>query len=616
MARARAVKPTLVIDDRTAITIAEICRRLDGLPLAIELAAARITILSPDTLLARLGNRLQVLGGERRGVPDRLRTMRHAIAWSYDLLSPDEQALFRRLSVLAGGFSLDTVEAMSRGLNDGRGAIDVLSALVDHSLVQGIPAPSGENRFLILETLRAYGQEQLALLGEEPEAQLANATCFRDLAETAEPHLTGRGQEVWLNRLDAEWENIRATVDWALDSGHAEIVLRIFGAIWRFCSVRGHTTESRAFLDQALAATTDDQTTRRTRALVGAGYLAEDQRDLDIAQAYFMQARDLALRIGSETDQVRSLIGMGFVAHDRGDYATAMTFHTQVADLARSINDRRSLASAFSSMGAVSYFQGDLDEAVRYWEEARQIVMALGDQMAEATVSGNLGSVAMAQGDFERAVRLQRRALELHRQLDNKPDIAFCLINLAEQLRHLGDYAGANELLAEGIPLLRELGYKGTEGMGLNIHASLALAEGDDVRSASLVLESTRLFAEVGDQLSIAENADLLAEICAARGDHVTAVELMASSATIRTDLGSDPTPLKLQQLKAIDDRIRQVVNEMDYARHWQAGAGLDLDALVRRITIVAREIVGVQQPPPRFPEPATPGDHAQSHQP
>jgi DNA-binding NarL/FixJ family response regulator len=195
----------------------------------------------------------------------------------------------------------------------------------------------------------------------------------------------------------------------------------------------------------------------------------------------------------------------------------------------------------------------------------------------------------------------------LHRQLDNKPDIAFCLINLAEQLRHLGDYPGANELLAEGIPLLRELGYKGTEGMGLNIHASLALAEGDNVRSASLALESTRLFAEVGDQLSIAENADLLAEICAARGDHVTAIELMASSATIRADLGSDPTPLKSRQLKALDRTIRQSISGADYERYWQAGIGHDLDTLVRRITIIAREIVGTQRPQPRFPVPDPP---------
>jgi predicted ATPase len=228
--RARSVNPNLVIDDRMAQTIAHICRRLDGLPLAIELAAARTNILSPDALLARLRNRLKVLGGERRGVPDRLRTMRHAIAWSYDLLTPDEQALFRRMSVFVGGISLDAVESICQPGADGRQAYDVLSALVDHSLVQSDPPASGETRFLMLETLRDYGLEQLEVTGEDDEARLAHATFFVALSEAAEPHLVGSEQEAWLDRLDAESENLRAAVDWSLANGHEEIALRIGGS--------------------------------------------------------------------------------------------------------------------------------------------------------------------------------------------------------------------------------------------------------------------------------------------------------------------------------------------------------------------------------------------------
>ncbi len=299
VARARAVKPALVIDDRQAVTIAEICRRLDGLPLAIELAAARMNILSPDALLARLSNRLQVLRGERRGVPDRLRTMRHAIAWSYDLLTPPEQWLFRRMSVFAGGFSLDAVEALFQETDDGRDAWTVLSTLVDHSLVQAMPHPTGDVRFLMLETLRDYGLEQLDERGEAGDARLAHASHFVTLAEEAEPHLYGPEQERWLNRLEPEWENIRAASEWSLANGREAFVLRLFGVTTRFATARGHVTEARGFLDRALAASGDRQSIHHCRGLVEAGNLAEDQGDQDIAQSYFTAAWTSPRALGS-----------------------------------------------------------------------------------------------------------------------------------------------------------------------------------------------------------------------------------------------------------------------------------------------------------------------------
>ncbi|MDQ3655685.1 MAG: tetratricopeptide repeat protein, partial [Chloroflexota bacterium] len=411
VARARAVKPTLVIDDRQAVTIAEICRRLDGLPLAIELAAARMNILSPDALLARLTNRLQVLGGERRGVPDRLRTMRHAIAWSYELLTPPEQWLFRRLAVFAGGFPLDAVEALYQADPDGRDAWTVLSTLVDHSLVQAVSQPSGDVRFLVLETLRDYGLEQLEALGEVSDARFAHATWVRDLAEAAELRMQGNDQERWLNRLEPEWENVRAAAEWALASGHAAVVLRTFSAIRRFCTARGHVSEAREFLDRALAAMGDDQSVVRCRSLIAAGNLAEDQGDLDIAQALCTQARALAVELGDKPNEALALIGLGYVAQDRGDFKTALAVHSQAETLARELDGQHILGTALGNLASVSYFQGNLADAQRYWEEASRIFNAIGDHLTEALAVGNLGAVATEQGEFDLAERLQQRAL-------------------------------------------------------------------------------------------------------------------------------------------------------------------------------------------------------------
>jgi len=607
VARAQAVKPTIVIDDRSAMTIAEICRRLDGLPLAIELAAARVNILSPNALLARLSNRLQVLQGERRGVPDRLRTMRHAIAWSYELLTPAEQELFRRMSVFAGGFSLEAAEALFAVGDDQRDAWTVLSVLVDHSLVQAASHPAGDVRFLILETLRDYGLEQLDLRGETDVARKSHAMYFLELSETAEPRILGIDQELWLKKLESEWENLRTAMEWSLQAGEEVIVLRILSAIRRFCTARGHVTESRGFLERALAATSADQSMSRCRGLIAAGNLAEDQGDLDIAQRYFTQSRDIAIGLGDKTNEAMSLIGLGYVAHDRGDYAAALDSHGRAATLGREIDDRRCLGTALGNLASVSYFRGNLDAARRYWEESGQIFRALGDHLTEALAIGNLGSVAAEQGDFDLAERLQRKVLALQRRLGNAPNIALALINLADISQHLGDFTLANDQLSEAIPILRELGLKGQEGIGLNTLAAATFAQGDAPRAAAIILESVRLLSEVGDQLSIAGNTDLLARICEARESHGVAIELMAAAAALRGRLGSVANTVNQAEIDALAERLRMSVSAGDFERHWQAGSGLDLGALTRRIVIVAREIVGPLRPRPVLPEPVAP---------
>ncbi len=590
--RARSVNPNLVIDDRMAQTIAGICRRLDGLPLAIELAAARTNILSPDALLARLSNRLKVLSGERRGVPDRLRTMRHAIAWSYDLLAPDEQALFRQMSVFVGGFSLDAVEAICQTTDDGRQAYDVLSALVDHSLVQSSPLPSGDSRFLMLETLRDYGLEQLEATGEEDNARLAHATFFVDLSEEAEPHLVGSEQEAWLDRLDAESENLRAAVDWSLTHGHEEIPLRIGGAIWRFCSARGLASDCRAWLERTLAAEGNEQSPYRGIALIGAGNLFEEHRELDTGWSYFEQARRFADRTANPLIGTRAMSGLGIVAHDRGEYAAALELHTQAADLARLANDPRSVGVAAANMAGLSYYLGKLDDAERYWNESMGIFASLGETTSEAISASNLGALALERGEFERSERLQQRALTLQRQLKSSHDIPYTLINLGETLCFLGDYTQSHDCFAEAIMLLRQEGNAVIEGVALSGVAKLALAQGDIPRATSMVLESIRL---VGDsyQTCIIENADLLAATCSALGKHANAVELLSAADRNRRELGSAPTPRKVVEIGETDASARAVLTEQEYADQWAKGSQLDLDALTRRIGIVAREIIG-----------------------
>ncbi|MDQ3656546.1 MAG: tetratricopeptide repeat protein, partial [Chloroflexota bacterium] len=480
-------------------------------------------------------------------------------------------------------------------------AIETLGTLVDHSLVQVFTQSSGENRFLMLETLREYGLEQLVLLGEEPDARLAHANWFLQLATAAEPHLVESDQEAWLNRLNPEWDNVRAAANWFLSNGGQDMALRLLGAIWRFCSIRGHATETRVLLDRALAFSTGEKTVWRTRALIAAGNLALGQRDLDMAQSVFEQARVLAIELDQVTDEVQALSGLAKVAVNHSDYTTAIDFHQRAASLARETGDQRAVGSSLGGLAYVAYFQGRLDDAVSYWEEARQVVKALGDNLLESVAVSNLGAAAMVQGEFERAQDLLNRALELQRRMQALDSLPYTLTNLAETWRQLGDYALAEDLLAEAVSRFRELGYKGSEGTCLTSYAQLALDQRDHERAAMLLLESTRLVHDAGDQFPITENADVLADICVDRGNELAAVELLAASTAIRSRIHADAKPLHLAHVEGLQQRLRQAVSPADYERHWQLGADSDLNTLVRRITIVAREIVGPRHPRPAF---------------
>ncbi len=466
--RARAVSPNLILDDDKAAVIATICRQLDGLPLAIELAAARTNILSPKALLARLSNRLQMLTGERRDVPDRLRTMRRAIAWSYELLTPEEQTLFRWLSVFSGGIPIEAVETTGIPGRTGEGTtLDLLGRLVDQSLVRSIPSPTGEPRFLILETLRDFGLEQLNLSGNESAARAAHAAWFEQLAADAATHITGQGQYGWLDRLEAEWDNLRAALSWSLSSGHEEIALHICASIWRFWSIRGLATEGRGWTARALAANVGNRSRDRVAALFGAGYLAEDQNDLDAAFGCFQRSLDLAEAIDDTRGAARAVVGMGTIALDRSEYPRALALHTRAKSLSEDAGDDHEIAVALGNMGNVHYFQANYDQCEACWTEGIRILRGLGDVRGEAMIAGNLGTLILDRGDLERARESLTRTLTLQRQLGDKRSMAFTLTNLGEVWFRCDDFLVAREFYAEALALFREFGDPRSEAIVL-----------------------------------------------------------------------------------------------------------------------------------------------------
>jgi predicted ATPase/Tfp pilus assembly protein PilF/DNA-binding XRE family transcriptional regulator len=448
--RAQAVRPTFSLNAENAGAVAEICRVLEGLPLAIELAAARIRHLEPNALLEKLGGqgRLGVLAGETRDLPARQRTLRDAVAWSYDLLDDGERRLFRRLGAFTGGCTPEAAEAVAGSPDEA--SIDVarlLPALIEKSLMQerarsGGETPSHGPRFWMLETIREYANEQLEASGETEPVMQRLAGYYAALAEEAETQLGGQAQGEWLQRLEGEHDNLRTVLQWTTTTGRSEAdsALRLVGALWRFWYRRAHITEGRKWLEQALAAagdlphqTPEDPRTLEVRAKVlnGAGAFASIQGDFAVARRRFEESLALRRELGDKQNIANSLINLGTVAQEQGDQETALAFLEESLALGRELGDKRGVAIALNNMGTILKERGELDRARALQEEGLALRAELGDDWGVAMSLNNLGVVAEEQHDYAAARSYLERSLALRESLGDNMGIASCLEELA-----------------------------------------------------------------------------------------------------------------------------------------------------------------------------------------
>jgi predicted ATPase/class 3 adenylate cyclase len=356
--RARAVKPDFSITNESAPAVAEICVRLDGLPLAIELAAARIKMLPPKAMLQRLSSRLKLLTGGARDLPERQRTLRGAIEWSYALLDEGEQVLFARLAVFSGGRTLEAVDAIC----DAQGDLPVdtfegVSSLLDKSLLRQEEGPGGEPRFVMLETVHEFAREKLQKSAEAGEIKRTHAQYFLTLAEEAYPQLKGANQLEWLDRLEAEHDNMRAALSWALERKEVEVAIRLGGALWLFWFVRGYHSEGRRWLQEALAIEERISPGSRAMALAGVGWLAAHQGDLDRAQEVCEEGLQLLANEASEAKRCL-LVFLGWVAREREDYRWATQLFEESLALSQQMSDTYWHATSLQPGTCVSLPEG------------------------------------------------------------------------------------------------------------------------------------------------------------------------------------------------------------------------------------------------------------------
>ena len=439
--RAKAVRAGFTLTPQNAPAVAEISRRLDGLPLAIELAAARVRVFPPATLLARLEKRLPLLTGGPRDAPARQQTLRGAIAWSYDLLTSAEQTLYRRLAVFAGGAALGAVEVVA----DPEGELDVfggLDRLVEHNLLQSVEGPDGEPRFTMLETIREYGLERLEQSGDAEATRRAHAEFYLALVEEAEPELTGPEQVAWMDRLDAEHDNLRAALGWALDSD-AQIALRLAGGLGWFWFFRGYLREGRAWLELSLAAS-GDPGPLHVGAFAAAGRLARHLGDYGGAIALLERSLELARQFQDRRVEALALHELGALAGlAEGDAAREVALTEASLAVWRELGDAWGTARTLNNLGYEAYLQGDLDRAVSLLDEGVTLAREAGDRSVLGYILDSRGVVAEAQGELERATDLYQEALARAQQIGNPLVEAFALSSLAGMAARQGQPARA-----------------------------------------------------------------------------------------------------------------------------------------------------------------------------
>ncbi len=429
--RALAVNPDFKLLDSDAKTVAEICIRLDGLPLALELAAARTRVLSAQALLGRLGKRLSLLTGGARDLPARQQTLRDTIAWSYDLLGPSEKTLFRRLGIFAGGCTLDAAEKIcSREKDLGMQVIDGLQSLTDKSLISSVDV-NEESRFMMFDTIREFARERLEESGEFEEIGRLHAHYFAQFAKKAEPELRGPQQTAWLERLERDNDNLRETLRWLLEHGEANLCLETAGFLWRFWWVRARVTEGRDWLSRTLLKT-PQHTLARARALTGAGALAAVQNDHLAARATQEESLAIYIELDDRVGISTALHQLGTIAYDQGDYSTAQSLYEQSLAIKRELGDRLRTAMLLNNLGMVAHQQGDLSKARSLYEESLTIKRELGDNLGMAISLYYLARVACQQADFSKARSLCQESLTIERNLGDKMGIADCLEGLAE----------------------------------------------------------------------------------------------------------------------------------------------------------------------------------------
>jgi predicted ATPase/DNA-binding SARP family transcriptional activator len=511
--RAQAARPSFALTAENIAAVVAVCRRLDGLPLAIELAAARVRVLPPEQLLRRLARPLDVLGTTAQDVPARQRTLRDTIAWSHDLLAPPEQAMFHRLSVFAGGCSLEGAEAVAAvGETGGIDALETLARLIDQSLLTTRSTISdAEARYVMLETIREFAAERLAASGEGESVKRAFEAFLVHLAEDAERGLRGPEQMAWLDRLEEEHANIRAALGSALARGDGEMALGLAPRLWEFWRIRGYSVEGHDWLERAIQADADAAPTQRAHAEYALGKMAIDLGDYDGAERHFQVSAELWERLGDRGALADAKNSLTIVKLNRGEFAQSRALGEAALAISRELGDERRTATALLNLGMLAREDGELPHAIQYLNESMTMWRRLGDPIFIALATMNLGMTYRVAGDHERARVLLGESSQLYERIGDRYQLAVIAYNQGHLEREAGALDNAKHLYAVALRHFDAVG--APEGVIETIEwIAATLVDAGHPLPALRLLGATAAIRKTLDLFAIAHDARMVAE--------------------------------------------------------------------------------------------------------
>lgn len=575
--RARAVQPQFVLTAENGAAVAAICRRLDGLPLAIELAATQVRLLAPPVLLGRLDRRLALLTSGPRDLPARQQTLRATLDWSYHLLGARARRLFARLGVFVGGATLEAIEVVC-GTSERGSVLADLTALAEQSLIRTVASAEGEPRFAMLETIREYALEQLTAGGEEPTTRVCHAACYLELAEAAVPRLRGPEQVRWLDSLEADHDNLRAALEWYLGSGGIEEAMRLAGALHWFWDRRGYLDEGRARIQAALAAaaaitaSSDSLLRARAWALVGAAALAFDQGDRAPVTGLAEESAALFRQQGDRRGLALSLLRLAFV-RSASDPQAARDLLAEAIEHARASGEPWFVGLAlFVSAQAALFGPNDTAVARACITEAVPALQMSGDPYLLGHGMGILGMVDLAEGDLAAARASLEHGLAMVRTLRDTRSVALLAATTADVARCQGEYARAAELYGESLALYHQLGNRVEIPAILHNQGYVALGTRDDAAARDLFAESLRRQHAAANVAGMAEGLAGIAALATRQGRLESAARLFGAAETIHA---SNPAPIWPAERFEIDRHTQQLRRRLPAsicAQLWREG--------------------------------------------
>ena len=543
--RAAATRPAFAINDENAAAIAEICARLDGVPLAIELAAARVRTTTPQALLPKLRDSLDVLTSGARDVPMRQRTMRSAIAWSHDLLAPEERRLFRRLAVFAGGATAASAAGVCADDADADAIAMLLDELADRSLLRRQVDAVGDARFTMLRPVHAFAEEMLAEAGDGDALARRHAAFFQTLAAEAEPQV-GMGDDAWLDRLECEHDNVRKAIIWLSDHGGVDDALRMCNSLWRYWDARSYAREGADIIRSVTERMTDDVPPKlRLSALFSGGVLADAC----------------------------------------GDYAESKHFFERHLAITETLGDVAAIAMAGNNLGIIKLRQGEVDEAIPLFEVAARAMREVGNIQAMALGIANIGNAEQMRRNFDVARARYEEAKEAFDAIGDRINVAWSLSHLGDLARAEGAPEEARALYREGLAIFVSLGHKRGMATIFTDLGELVVSHGDLAEARGLLEEALVQVADMGDQRGMLRVFEIMAQVACRQEHDERAIRIAGAVAGLRDGLGA---PMSNADRARLQERIASAMQRLgtdDTERVWRDGVLMTIDDVIRYVT-------------------------------